>query len=99
VISFTRSIAKEVGRNNINVNAVSPGATNSPMRREMLRQLTERVGEAKAAEREEKVRRAYAMRRIGEPEDIASMVLYLCSDRTRHITGQTISVNGGFAMP
>jgi 2-hydroxycyclohexanecarboxyl-CoA dehydrogenase len=99
VISFTRSIAKEVGRNNINVNAVSPGATNSPMRREMLRQLVERVGEAKAAEREEKVRRAYAMRRIGEPEDIVAMVLFLSSERARHITGQTISVNGGFAMP
>src|SRR5690606_21302823 len=59
VISFTKSIAKEVGRNNINVNAISPGATNSPMRLEMLRQLKESIGEAKAAEREEKVKRAY----------------------------------------
>jgi len=52
VISFTKSIAKEVGRHNINVNAVSPGATNSPMRMEMLRQLRENIGEEKAAERE-----------------------------------------------
>ena len=97
VLSFTKSIAKEVGRYNINVNAVSPGATDTPMRRDMLRQLVESVGEAKAAEREEKVKRAYALRRIGEAEDIVNAVLYLCSDVARHITGQTLSVNGGFA--
>lgn len=98
VISFTKSIAKEVGRHNINVNAVSPGATNSPMRMEMLRQLKENVGEAKAAEREEKVKRAYALRRIGEPEDIANAVVFLASEAGRHVTGQVLSVNGGFAM-
>jgi 2-hydroxycyclohexanecarboxyl-CoA dehydrogenase len=99
VISFTKSIAKEVGRDNINVNAVSPGATNSPIRQEMLRQLTEKVGKEKAAEREEKVRRAYALRRIGEPEDVSNMVVFLASEAARHVTGQVVSVNGGFAMP
>jgi len=98
VISFTKSIAKEVGRNNINVNAISPGATNSPMRLEMLRQLKENIGEQKAAEREEKVKRAYALRRIGEPDDIANAVVFLSSEPARHITGQILSVNGGFAM-
>ncbi len=98
VISFTKSIAKEVGRHKINVNAVSPGATNSPMRMEMLRQLKENIGEAKAAEREEKVKRAYALRRIGEPEDVANAVVFLASEAARHITGQILSVNGGFAM-
>ncbi len=99
VISFTRSFAKEVGRHNINVNAISPGATNSPIRMEVLRQLEEKIGPEKAAEREEKVRRAYALRRIGEPEDIASTALFLASEPARHITGQTLSVNGGYAMP
>jgi len=98
-ISFTKSIAKEVGRFNINVNAVSPGATNSPMRQAMVRDVAEKLGEAKAAEREEKVRRAYALRRIGEPEDIAAMTVFLGSDMAKQITGQIISVNGGFAMP
>lgn len=97
VISFTKSIAKEVGRHNINVNAVSPGATNSPMRQNMMRQLTEKIGEAKAAEREEKVKRLYALRRLGEPEDVASTVIFLASAASRHITGQILSVNGGFA--
>jgi 2-hydroxycyclohexanecarboxyl-CoA dehydrogenase len=99
VISFTKSIAKEVGRHNINVNAVSPGATNSPMRQGMLRELIEKIGEQKAAEREEKVKRAYALRRIGESEDISNAVIFLSSEAARHITGQILSVNGGFAMP
>jgi len=98
VISFTKSIAKEVGRHNINVNAVSPGATNSPMRAGMLRAMTEKIGEAKVAEREEKVKRAYALKRLGEPEDIATTVAFLASNAARHITGQVLSVNGGFAM-
>lgn len=98
VISFTKSLAREVGRHNINVNAISPGATNSPMRMEMLRQLKENIGEEKAAEREEKVKRAYALRRIGEPEDVANAVVFLASEAARHVTGQILSVNGGFAM-
>jgi 2-hydroxycyclohexanecarboxyl-CoA dehydrogenase len=99
VISFTKSVATEVGRHNINVNAVSPGATNSPMRRSMLREMVEKVGEQKTLEREEKVKRAYPLRRIGEPEDIANMVMFLCSEVTRHVTGQIVSVNGGFVRP
>jgi len=98
VISFTKSFAKEVGRYNINVNAVSPGATNSPIRQEVLRELVEKIGQQKADEREEKVRRMYALRRIGEPEDVANAVVYLSSEPARHITGQVLSVNGGFAM-
>jgi len=98
VISFTKSFAKEVGRHNVNVNAVSPGATNSPMRQGMLRDLIAKVGEKAAAEREEKVRRAYALRRIGEVEDVSNAVIFLSSEAARHITGQVLSVNGGFAM-
>ncbi|MFA5491254.1 MAG: glucose 1-dehydrogenase [Candidimonas sp.] len=98
VISFTKSFAKEVGRYNINVNAVSPGATNSPIRQGVLRELVEKIGQEKADEREEKVRRMYALRRIGEPEDIANAVVFLSSEPARHITGQVLSVNGGFAM-
>ena len=68
------------------------------MRMEMLRQLTEKIGEQKAAEREEKVKRAYALRRIGESSDIANAVVFLSSAAARHITGQILSVNGGFSM-
>ncbi len=98
VISFTRSIAREVGRYNINVNAVSPAATNSPMRNAALDKLREKLGAERVAEREEKIRRNYPLRRIGEPEDVSNTVLYLASDLARHVTGQILSVNGGYAM-
>jgi 2-hydroxycyclohexanecarboxyl-CoA dehydrogenase len=98
VMSFTRSIAREVGRHNINVNAVSPGATDTPLRRRLLEKMAERIGVDGVREREEKVRRAYPLRRIGEAQDVANAVLFLSSEAARHITGQVLSVNGGFAM-
>jgi NAD(P)-dependent dehydrogenase (short-subunit alcohol dehydrogenase family) len=98
VISFTKSIAKEVGRNNINANVISPGATNSPMRNAILDKMRASMGDEKVAEREERVKRVYPLRRIGEMEDVSNAVLFAASDRARHITGQVLSVNGGFAM-
>lgn len=99
LISFTKSLAREVGRHGITVNAVSPAATDTPLRREMLGRLTARLGAEAMAAREEKVRRVYPVRRIGEPSDVADLVTFLASIRARHITGQICSVNGGFAMP
>ncbi len=99
VLAFTRSIAREVGRHNINVNAVSPGATDTPLRRNILTELAQKIGEDGVREREEKVRRAYPLRRIGTPEDVSNTVLFLASEAARHITGQVLSVNGGYAMP
>ena len=46
---------------------------------------------------EERVKRAYALRRIGEPDDVANAVVFLASAASRHITGQVVSVNGGYA--
>ena len=99
LISFTKSLAREVGRHGITVNAVSPAATDTPLRREMLGRLEAKLGAEAVAEREEKVRRIYPVRRIGEPSDVADLVAFLASTRARHITGQICSVNGGFAMP
>jgi 2-hydroxycyclohexanecarboxyl-CoA dehydrogenase len=65
----------------------------------MLEQLAEKIGVDGVREREDKVRRAYPLRRIGEPDDVGQAVLFLASDAARHITGQILSVNGGFAMP
>lgn len=98
VISFSRSIAKEVGKNNINVNVISPGATNSPMRNAILEKMRQTMGAEKVAAREEKVKRVYPLRRIGEMEDVSNAVLFAASDRARQVTGQVLSVNGGFAM-
>jgi len=99
VLAFTRSIAREVGRHGINVNAVSPGATDTPLRRKLLDELAVKIGADGVRDREEKVRRAYPLRRIGATEDVSHAVLFLASDAARHITGQVLSVNGGFAMP
>ncbi len=92
VISFTKSIAREVGRHNINVNAVSPSATDTPLRRKILDDMAAKIGADAVREREEKVKRAYPLRRIGEAEDVARAVLFLASDAARHITGQILSV-------
>ena len=87
IIAFTKSIAKEAGRYGVNVNAVCPSMTK-----------TEAVSEMLSEEFEKKVVRAYPMRRLGEPRDIANLVAFLASDRSSWITGQAISVNGGYAM-
>jgi NAD(P)-dependent dehydrogenase (short-subunit alcohol dehydrogenase family) len=86
IISFSKSIAKETGRYGINVNAVCPSMTKTEAVREML-----------SDEFEKKVVKAYPLRRLGEPQDIANLVVFLASDRTSWITGQAISVNGGYA--
>lgn len=99
VISFTKSLAREVGRYGITVNAVSPAATDTPLRRVLLQHMTEKKGVEAVAAREEKIRKAYPLKRIGTPEDTAAIVTFLASSRASHITGQIHSVNGGFAMP
>lgn len=98
VLAFTKSIAREVGRHNINVNAVSPAATDTPLRQALLRKMADRIGEQGVQEREAKIRRAYPLKRIGQPEDVANAVLFLASDAARHVTGQVMSVNGGYTM-
>lgn len=98
VLAFTKSIAREVGRHNINVNAVSPGATDTPLRQALLRKMAARIGEQGVQEREEKIRHAYPLKRIGAAQDVANVVLFLASDAASHVTGQVLSVNGGYTM-
>jgi NAD(P)-dependent dehydrogenase (short-subunit alcohol dehydrogenase family) len=86
IISFTKSIAKEAGRYGINANAICPSMTK-----------TEAVSEMLSEEFEKKVVKAYPMRRLGEPQDIANLAAFLASDKASWITGQAISVNGGYA--
>jgi NAD(P)-dependent dehydrogenase (short-subunit alcohol dehydrogenase family) len=86
IIAFTKSIAKETGRYGINVNAVCPSMTK-----------TEAVNAMLSEEFEKRVVKAYPMRRLGEPEDIANLAVFLASDRASWITGQAVSVNGGYA--
>ena len=86
VIAMTKTAAKELGSRGINVNAVAPGFIKTPM----TDKLTDEQKEAILAQ--------IAMRRYGEPEEIASVVAFLCSDDASYITGQIIEISGGLSM-
>jgi 3-oxoacyl-[acyl-carrier protein] reductase len=83
MVGFTRSLAREVGRAGVTVNAVAPGFVNT----EMTRGLTE--------EHRERIVRRSALRRLVEVEDVAAAVEYLLSDGARNITGTVITVDAG----
>ncbi len=83
IIGLTKSIAKEMGRYSVNVNAVAPGLIET----EMTRNLPEDA--LKAALQE------ITLNRFGKPEDVANVVAFLCSDYSSHITGEVIKVDGG----
>ena len=83
VIGFTHSLAREVGRTGVTVNAVAPGFVDT----EMTKGLTE--------EHREQIVRRSAMRRLVEVDDVAAAVEYLLSDGARNITGTVITVDAG----
>jgi 3-oxoacyl-[acyl-carrier protein] reductase len=85
---FTRSVARSLGRFGITANAVAISATRTP------------ATEAAFAdpERVKRVFEKYIIRRPGEPTDIANMVLFLASEASSWISGQTYPVNGGFTL-
>jgi len=99
VIAMIKSIAQEVGPSGVTLNVVSPGATDTELRQAREAQTKQAIGEERYAGRVRKVLRMYPAGRIGLPEDHANMIAYLASDQASWITGQVISVNGGFVMP
>jgi NAD(P)-dependent dehydrogenase (short-subunit alcohol dehydrogenase family) len=90
VIGFTKSAALEYAARGIRINAVCPGLIWTPMADQMVA-----VGQGEALKAMEK---SIPMARVGRPEEIADAVLWLCSDAASYITGQSISVDGGFVM-
>jgi 3-oxoacyl-[acyl-carrier protein] reductase len=88
---FVRAIAREMGRYGITCNAVSLSTLEPPLADEELQQFL-------AQDRTKAQLSRYAIRRFGQPEDVTGMVVFLCSDAARWITGQTYPVNGGYTF-
>ncbi len=99
VIALVKSIAQEVGKSGVTLNVVSPGATNTELRQEREASLRAQMGDEKYQRRVQNVLRMYPAGRLGEPDDIAATIGFLASKEASWITGQVLSVNGGFAMP
>jgi 2-hydroxycyclohexanecarboxyl-CoA dehydrogenase len=98
IVAFQKALAREVGKFNINVNAVSAGATDTERILASREKLKAKMGDEDFKKRQEAMLKNYPIRRLGEPIDLARMCVFLSSDVSRHITGQTISVSGGFSM-
>ncbi len=92
IVSFTKTMAREMARSGVTLNCVCPGPTDTPL----LRQLTgsgdqgARIGEG--------LKRAIPLGRLGQPDDLPGVIAFLASDDAAYITGQVISVSGGLTM-
>jgi 2-hydroxycyclohexanecarboxyl-CoA dehydrogenase len=86
VIAFTKSLAREMARYNINVNCVCPGPTDTPL----LAAVPDKIREAFI--------RVTPMQRLARPEEVADAVVFFASDASSFVTGQVLSVSGGLTM-
>lgn len=84
VMTFTKVLSKELARKNIRVNAVAPGVVNTEM------------GESIPEENRKYMMTQIPLARFAEPSEISDVILFLCSDLSSYVTGQTIHVNGGW---
>jgi NAD(P)-dependent dehydrogenase (short-subunit alcohol dehydrogenase family) len=87
VIGFVKSLAREVSRDGIRINAISPGPTDTPLLRAQSDQHVI-----------DKMIRAVPLKRMGTPGEQAAPIVFLASDASSFITGQTLSVSGGLTM-
>jgi 3-oxoacyl-[acyl-carrier protein] reductase len=87
LIGMTKSLAQEVAARGVTVNAIAPGFIETPM--------TEALSEAQRAALAERI----PIGRLGRPEDVATACVYLASEEAGWVTGTTLHVNGGMAMP
>ena len=87
VVGLTKSAAVEYARKGIRVNAICPTVIRTPMVERGLAALPQFM---------DVVKQSIPMRRIGEPEEVAAAVIWLCSDAARFVTGATLTIDGGF---
>jgi NAD(P)-dependent dehydrogenase (short-subunit alcohol dehydrogenase family) len=89
VVGMTKSAALEYGRKNIRINAVCPGYTNSALLEQLLGSRPD-MGDT--------LKRLIPMDRFGEADEIAEAIVWLASDNSKYITGQTITLDGGTSL-
>ena len=87
VVGLTKTLCRELAKRQVTVNAVAPGLFMTQM------------GHAVPEEHREKMIEQIPLGRTGEPDELACVILFLCSDLATYVTGQTIHVNGGWFMP
>ncbi|WP_255197676.1 SDR family NAD(P)-dependent oxidoreductase [Halorarius litoreus] len=85
VAVFTKALSREIGEFGIRINGISPAATHTPATTELIEKHGDRM------------LKNYALNRLGQPEDSAYMAVFLASDAADWVTGQVISVNGGYS--
>ena len=86
IIAFTKALAKELGPNGINVNVVAPGFIQTDMTKNVTEEIRQEIMDNSA------------LGRLGTPEDVAGVVSFLASEKSNFITGQVISVDGGWLL-
>jgi 3-oxoacyl-[acyl-carrier protein] reductase len=89
VISFTKSLASELGRHNVRVNCVAPGWVDTEMAASALRAGEEQL---------KQITNAIPLGRVASAEDVAGPILFLASELARHVTGEVLNVNGGSVL-
>lgn len=89
VVSFTKTLARELARYGVTANAVCPGPADTPL----FAQISEENPKLRTA-----LEKAIPLRRLAQPEDLANAVAFFASPETSYITGQTLSVSGGLTM-
>lgn len=100
VIAMAKSLAREYGRKGVRFNTVCPGTTMPDSDEEIGQHSIWANGmkDWNTPEMRERIAKAYPLRRVGRPDDISNAVLFMASDCSSFITGQTLSVSGGYTM-
>lgn len=101
-INFAQCMAKDLAASGVRVNSVCPGMVKTPLNESVWKAWHNRQSDDKRLTYDEwatnKINQVIPLRRWQQPEDIASMIVFLCSARASEVTGQTINVDGGCVM-